>query len=320
MHHLVFLNPRRAGRTASARRMPTRGASGRFLKRGTFRRKAVRSNPSVFTSRPTSTPTMARKSSRRRRSSARRIRRNPPAMTPARRAKIGRAIRAAYKAGKYRKVRRSSSRRRVATGGISRPARRSGSRRRSSFRRSAARRSSGGAFRMGTIGGGMLGLRALVSPDNLKLAGGAIAGTFVVNFTASKVLPMLPASMSGNPFVVAAVKLGTAAVVAKVASRWSRPVAQGILLGGMVVVANDFIRLYFSTGATAAATSQYLGRGQGGRGMAQYLGATPGVNRNVRSLVGAVTPTQRTFGGGTGLRALYGNTSAFTSDAWSRGR
>jgi len=247
---------------------------------------------------------MARKtrSVRRRRRSVR-VRRNPPAMTPARRALIGRKIRALHRSGKYRKSRVRTIARR-ASGAISRVARRS-------FRRGSARRS-GGYRSAVAVGGGMLGLRAIFNADNLKFVGGAIGGTFIANFAAAKVMPMLPASMQSNPFVVAAVKLGASAVTAKVVSRWSRPVAQGVLIGGMIVVANDFIRMYFS-GATAPKSGQYLG---GGR-MSQYLGAAPSPGRNVRSLVGAVTPSAATFGR-QGMGALYGNTSAFPRDAWSR--
>lgn len=297
MHHMVFLNPRGIRRHKARRRfhhLPRRGTGGRF----------VRSSRSTVNS--THKTTMARKVRRRRSLRRRRlvrVRRNPPAMTPARRKAIGRKIRALHRAGKYRKssVRRMARR---ASSAISRVA-----------RRVSRRRSSGGYRSAVAVGGGMLGLRAIFNAENLKFVGGAIGGTFVANFAAAKIVPMLPASVQGNPFVVAAVKLGASAVTAKVVSRWSRPVAQGVLIGGMIVVANDFIRMYFAGGSTAGSSAQYLGRN-----MSQYLGGprVPAVNRNITSLVGPVSPTAPTFASARRSGALYGNTSAFPSDAWAR--
>lgn len=267
---------------------------------------------------------MARRTIRRlRRSSRRRVRRNPPKMTPALKRKIGARIRALHRAGKYRRSRPAGTRRRRSRRSLSVShspmiTRRSSRRRRSGrrvSRRRSFRRSSGRI--LGSLGGGLFGLRAVFAQDNIKMVGGAVAGTFIANYGCALICPRL-GSMGTNPFVQAAVKLGTTALVAKFANRYSRPVAQGILLGGMLVVANDVMRLWMGTGATTPAVSQYLGKG-----MSQYLGATgprPGVNRNIRSMVGPVTPTANTFGGASrGMGALYGNTSAFKSDAWSRG-
>lgn len=170
---------------------------------------------------------------------------------------------------------------------------------------------------VGAVGGGMLGLKALLSRDNLMLAGGAIGGTFVANYSCAMIAPRL-GNMGNNPFVQAAIKLGSVAIVAKVTTRWSRPVAQGILIGGMVVVLNDVIRRFAPQRIAAATQGQYLGGNPRGKGMAQYLGAQPQVGRDVRSLVGAVSPTARTFGNAGGIGGLYGGSSAFKNDAWSR--
>lgn len=260
-----------------------------------------------------------------RRSSRRRVRRNPPKMTPALRRKIGAAIRARHRAGVYRKVRRSggSRRRRVARVTRSRSRRIASapvvyrrSRRRSSGRRvSRRRRSFRRAGLLGSVGGGLFGLKAIISSDNLKMAGGALGGTFIANYSCAFICPKL-GNMGGNPFVQAAVKLGSAAIAAKVISRWSRPVAQGVLLGGMIVVANDLVRMWLAKGPASGGTSQYLGR------MSQYLGSgrgsVPQVGASVRSLVGPVSPTRNTFGNQPKMGALYGNTGAFKSDAWTR--
>ncbi len=267
---------------------------------------------------------MARTIRRLRRSSRRRVRRNPPKMTPALKRKIGARIRALHRAGKYKRSRPAGTRRRRSRRSLSvsrapmiirRSSRRRSSGRRVSRRRRSFRRTGGRI--LGSLGGGLFGLRAVFAQDNIKMVGGAVAGTFIANYGCALICPRL-GSMGTNPFVQAAVKLGTTALAAKLANRYSRPVAQGILLGGMLVVANDVIRMWMNKGAIAASTSQYLG----GRGMSQYLGAAggrPTVNRDIRSLVGPVTPTAKTFGGASrGMGALYGNTSAFKSDAWSR--
>lgn len=242
-------------------------------------------------------------------------------MTPALKRKIGARIRALHRAGKYRRSRArparvSRRRRRVAALSISRPSYRRRSSRRSGIRRSFRRRSGGGRL-SGMLGGGLFGLGAFTKSDTLKLVGGALGGTFVANYACAFICPKLPSNLGANPFVQAAVKLAVTGLAAKLVSRYSRPVATGMILGAGLVVANDLIRMWTGAGATAAATSQYLGRGS----MSQYLGAggpRPMVGRNVQSLVGPVTPSAATFGSARGMGAIYGNTSAFKSDAWTR--
>lgn len=165
------------------------------------------------------------------------------------------------------------------------------------------------------MSGGLFGLGTYAKSDTLKLIGGALGGTFLANYGCAMICPRLPSGLGANPFVQAAVKLAVVGVAAKFVSRYSRPVATGMVLGAGLVVLNDVIR-QFGGGAIAAGTSQYLGRG-----MSQYLGAgggRPGVGRNIQSMVGPVTPTAGTFGGARKVGALYGNTSAFRSDAWNR--
>lgn len=267
---------------------------------------------STSTTRP-----MARTIRRLRRSRAR-VRRNPPKMTPSLKRKIGARIRALHRAGKYRRsrpARVSRRRRRSASLASSRPVFRSSRRRRSGIRRSFRRRSgsrrrSGGG--LGIMGGGLFGIGTYLKSDTIKLVGGALAGTFVANYGCAFICPRLPSGIGGNPFVQAAVKLGVTAITAKFVARYSRPVATGMVLGAGLVVVNDLIR-QFTGGAAASSTSQYLGRG-----MSQYLGAgagRPAVNRNIQSMVGPVTPSAKTFGR---MGALYGNTNAFKSDAWTR--
>lgn len=314
---MVFLNPRvrrsrpgvRRVRRSLRRSLPARGPGGHFLPR--LRRKAKRR-----ASTSAHKTTMAK--------TRRRIRRNPPKMTPALRRKIGARIRALHRSGKYKSsARRSPSRRRrrAAALSVSRPASISRRVSRRASRRSVRRsvRRSGGAM----LGGGMLGLRSVLNRDNLMMAGGAVAAAFVVQWSHGQILKMvatkdasgkstLPAgSVWLNPFVTAAIKLGITGLAAKVTSRWSRPVATGMLIGGTVVVINDAIAaLTRTTATTSSGTAQYL---------SQYLGAAPTPGRNVRSLVGPVTPTAATFGTGrVGMNALYGNTAAFSGDAWSR--
>lgn len=287
---MVFLNPRRS--ISRKRRMPRRGAGGKFLKSGAGRPRVIRaSNSSTKT-------TMATRRSRSR--SRRRVRRNPPKMTPAMRKKIGARIRALHRAGKYRKsrpARSSKSRAVVRRSGGSVSVRRS-------VRRVSRRRSSGGISR--SFSGGMLGLGAILSKDNLLMASGALGATFLTNYTVALITPKLPASLQNNPFVNAAIKLTVAGVTAKVVSRWSRPMAQGVLIGGALVVANDLIRKYAMVG-TSGTAAQYLG---GNRApISQYLGGRPAI--------GPVSPTANTFSQ-RGMNGVYTGGSAFKSDAWAR--
>ena len=140
------------------------------------------------------------------------------------------------------------------------------------------------------------------------LVGGAVGGTFIANYSCALIMPKLPASINTNVFVAAAIKLGTAAVAAKVVSRWSKPVAHGILLGGMLVVVNDMIRRYATPTVTTGSTGRYL---------SSYLGVGPKVGRNVQSLVGAVTPTRSTFAARK-VGGIFGTNGAFKADAWAR--
>lgn len=218
--------------------------------------------------------------------------------------KIGARIRALHRAGKYRRsTRRTTSRRarRAAPVSVVRSYRSS----RRSSRRSVARRS--------YSGGGSIGVKSVLHKDNLVMVGGALGATFLTNYGASLILPRL-GGMGTNPFVRAAVKLGIAGLTAKLASRYSRPLAQGILLGGMLVVANDLIRQYGLPGASAAGTAAYLGgrrRNGGGNRVAAYLGG-----RNNPGLA-PVSPTNPTFSR-NGMGGVYQGGSAFKSDAWAR--
>lgn len=149
-------------------------------------------------------------------------------------------------------------------------------------------------------GGGFLGIRSVIRSDNVKMAVGALGATFVVNYGCALIVPRLPASINQNPFVRAFVKIALTGITAKLVSRVSRPAAQGVLIGGLLVVANDLIRQYAP--------------GISGAGMAQYLGG----RRN--PALPAVSPTNPTFSRQTSqyLGGVYGGGSAFKGDAWSR--
>jgi hypothetical protein len=90
------------------------------------------------------------------------------------------------------------------------------------------------------------------------------------------------------------------------------------------------------TGAAGTGTGAGAGTGAAGTGAtstAAYLGAPPAMRRRMRSrgmkaylqpgmpvqsLIGAVTPTRKTFGSAGSLNGFYTGTPAFSTDAWSR--
>lgn len=218
---------------------------------------ATRLHRSPFARRRYSSMTVRRRS--------RRVRRNPsrpPSMTPAMRAKIGRAIRAAHRRGVYGK-KRSTSRavaRRTTVRHMSAPRRRrrvtvisTRPVRRRSFRR--ARRGGFGGFGGGGRGG-IIG--QLFSTETLSVAGGAVGASFITTWVLGQFGRQLP--MLGTPVGGVLYKLAIPAAASMLVRRWNKNVANGILIGGVIMAVNDLMARAMAP--AAAPTAAVRGMGQ----------------------------------------------------------
>lgn len=296
MKALTLINPVRRGRRgrfvkSSRRRRTRRTRIHRNPVRSRRRRKAVSRSRHHSPAMRAKISRAVKASMRRRRggSSAprRRARRTTMAVatrsfgrgshhSPAMRAKISRAVRAA------------NSRRRGGGGSVSR-----------SRRRFAARRSNGGAVR----GVGTFNLKSILSRPNLELAGGAIGAGFLTTFIVGKFGTMLPGIT--NTWVRMGYKLAIPVAGAFVVKRFSRTLAQGMVLGGIITVLNDLIASFLVPSAPAA-TSAYL-NATPPKAFGAYLGAPQAQRRfspsyNAVNSFGAATP--------------YTGGSAFAPSAW----
>lgn len=190
-----------------------------------------------------------RSSSRRRRSSRRvvhtvshRVRRNPTARrsrthSPAMRAKISRAVKAAQR------------RRKSGGGGV---VRRSFS--------AIRRRSSGGGG-----GGGSFNLtnpfKQLFSKQVLTVAGGAVASSFLTQFILTRYGASLP--MANQTFGRVAYKLLIPVAGAAAVKRFNRDLASGMLIGGAVMAINELIASFVPrAGGTQVAALKSYGEGE----------------------------------------------------------
>lgn len=185
--------------------------------------------------------------------------RSNPRHSAAMRRKIGAAVKRANATRRAGGARRSKKSRRTAVvvRSASLPARRSARR---SVRRSVvsrtyrARRSSGG--------GRSISMKSIISKDNMLLAGGVIGSNLLSRVLMSRFGNMLP--MASNPWVNSAYVLGISFVGAKVASKFSKPLAEGLLIGGLVAVINNIVSTVMpaqvaAPAAPAAPVSEYLG-------------------------------------------------------------
>lgn len=185
--------------------------------------------------------------------SRRRTRRNPPHSAAMRR-KIGAAVKRAMAAKKRAggsSRRRSRTRTRTVTKTrtvvVRAPRRRSRSVRRAVRRHVRARRRTMSGLR------GSIRLGSLIRKENLMLAGGVIGSTIVTRFVMNRVGGMLPGAT--HPLGQAAYTLGVSFVAAKLAEKVSKPLAEGILIGGLVTVVNSVMSMVLP----AAAVGEYLG-------------------------------------------------------------
>ena len=218
-----------------------------------------------------------------RRASARRIRRNPPKMTPAMRAKISRAVKASIRARKFNKPTQSSGpvvRYRNRT--VTRVIRRSAPVRGRVVRRRRSRGSSLGGFNLKSILGG----------DTLKLAGGTVGAAALTTFVLSRFGASLP--MANTPYGMIAYKLAIPLAGAYLVRRMDRKVAEGMVIGGVVLAINQVISMVSTPTPAVATTGEYL---------------TP---------VGALPPGESAVARFGGVNGVYDNSSAFASTAWDR--
>ncbi len=177
-----------------------------------------------------------------------------------------------------------------------------------------------------------VGKKALLNGPNMKIAGGALGSIFLVNFVNNYLMTnVLASTVSGMSLLTrsimgAVIKAGVGYGAAYMIEKKSPELAQGVFLGSLIVAGSDVLNAALAgTSVAAPATSAYLGRNLGSmpfqlsnprvpvsRKVGQYM--QPG--GNVRSMVGPVSPTANTFA--TNMRSVYGGTSAFKTDAWTR--
>jgi len=270
---LTFLNPPRRRSSMRVRR----SRMGRFVRRGSSPRRRVRRNP------PKMTPTMRRKVSLgvRRALAAKRAGRSTRRRSAPRAAVVVRRSRPRRRSTMALAVRRS----------YSAPARRSFRR-----RRSGLVRSSGG-----------FGLKSLISKDNLTVAGGAIGAGILTTIVLGRFGNVLP--MSNQPIGVivyrAVIPLGGAYLLRRVNPR----LAQGFLLGGIILALNEVVRQYvpqIGALANSAAAPAVAGAGE-------YLGGLPGAYRGMPNMNANYDATSAF---GAAPPSVYDSEPAFPNSAW----
>jgi len=211
----------------------------------------------------------ARRSTRRRVS--RRVRTNPPKMTPAMRKKISLAVKASFRrraAGGP--VRRAARRVTTLARRITRP---SFAMARRPARRSMAHRSGGGGGSSLKSGKGIMGM---VSKDTLMIAGGAVAASFGTGLLLNKIGDKLPGMSSANPKTAeyaralysVAIPIGAAYLL----RNKQRRIAEGLVIGGLIMGFNSLIRSFAPSMSAAPTTVKQGAMGNfyetsGARGM-----------------------------------------------------
>lgn len=245
-----------------------------------------------------------------RRSRARRRHRNPVAKrskhhSPAMRAKIGRAVRAAMRGrkssgGSRRSVRRSSARRRSSRRSIIRVAPMAVTRRRRSYRPKAIRRRRSGSRRGFSFGGGGIGIKSLFDKQTLMVAGGAVGGQFLTRFVLGKFGGSLPMLRNGDGTVNQYGLIGYQLIIplagAFVVKRFNPTLAKGLLLGGVISAINSGLNLVQGLALAPSATS----------GTGEYLDA-----RGVNALPPGYAAVDQ-------FSSAMNPSPAFTGDAWDK--
>lgn len=144
-----------------------------------------------------------------------------------------------------------------------------------SRKRRVAKRRASGMSGYARKGADFLGISDIFSADTLKMAGGVVVGSLGTNILyGSQALSFLPGRQ--NVFVSSLYKLLIAGAGAKLTSKVAPKAATGVMVGGLVVVANDLLTAFApnlvmrptTTTTTPATTSAYLG----------VNGYVPGVN------------------------------------------
>jgi hypothetical protein len=179
-------------------------------------------------------------------------------MTPAMRAKISRAVKASFR---RRRAGGGSIARRRTTIIRTRPVRR----RRSIMRfTSAPRRVNRIRRRQGIVGGGGGMIGQLINARTLSIAGGAIGASFLTTFILSRFgaqLPLFIDRATGRPSMLGSFiyKLSIPGLGAFLIRRQNRDIATGMLVGGVIMVANDLISMMNAPRVAAAPTAALRG-------------------------------------------------------------
>lgn len=230
---------------------------------------------------------------------SRKHRRNPPKMTVAIRRKISRSLR-------RRKSRRSYS--------VNPPAVRSSRRSRRSHRSSTAGYAA-------VLGRGELG--RLFSRQNLTVAGGAVLSSLTTSWVMKKFGASLPFSGSvyGRMAYKALIPVGAAMVV----KRWSRPLAEGMIIGGAVLVINEVVRMLMSSSILGSAASPVAATGEYLDPVGEYLDPVGEYldpsGSHANTLGGYADPAS--YAGGSPARgfsespSLLASGGAFADNAWA---
>jgi hypothetical protein len=223
---------------------------------------------------------------------ARRVRRNPPKMTPAMRKKISLAVKRANRARASRPVAaRRSSRRRTTMVVARRSSGTSAAIRRKislGVRRAnrSGRSSSGGSVM--SRGKGIIGM---VGKDTLMIAGGAVAASFGTGLVLNKFGHMLPGLNAAAPktreIARAGYSLALPLGVAYLIRNKQRRIAEGLVIGGVIMAFNGLIRAFAPATTTTTVAQgpvgnfyETAGMGLAGEiplGLGEYIqGADPG--------------------------------------------
>lgn len=204
---------------------------------------------------------------------------SPPKMTPAMRAKISRAVKAA-------------NRRRRSGGGVRRSVVRFASRSPSRSRR---------RFSVGRFGGNALSsFRSMASRPMLMKAAGAVGASFATGWLLNRYSNLLP--MSTNKYGRIAYSVGIPFLGAYLIRKRSRDLAEGMVIGGLVMGINALIQNF---APAVAATAQVAATGA-------YPIRFP--SNKVAGELGFQYYPKRAGSLGTPLRTG----AAFRSSAWTR--
>lgn len=270
MKFVTLMNPSRR-RSRRSRRRVARSRAGRFVSR-----RRVRRNPSPRRRR-------ARIVYRTRtRVIRRRVHSNPGHHSPAMRRKIGLAVKRAMAARRRGgAVSRRSARRSVTV-----------------IRRSSRRRFGGGGS---SFGGGSLisSFKSALSKGMLMKAGGAVGGTLLVSYALRRFGDKMP--LANHPYGRCIYTLGIPVAAAYFVRRKNRDLAEGLVIGGLVMTINTLIAGFRPGGAALPAAAP---------------AAAPLGSYSVAGELGTGQPFSYYPQGMDDPHAMGGGNAAFPSSAW----